>query len=124
MRPQARTPTTGCCTRREIDPVVVADEASRCAMEVAGGIKEERTKVMSTSILNPLEIGGVEAMRTGNGNPPRNASTVVRKATRRASAGRSTLIWRKPDPDKPKKEINSDRTTPKDPKKSERSQPS
>ena len=81
---------------------------------------------MPTTIPDPPETGGVEATRTGKGNPPRNAGTLVRKATRRASVGRSASIRRKSDPDldKPKKEIGSDRTTPKDPKKSERGQPS
>ena len=81
---------------------------------------------MPTIILDPLETGGVEATRTGKGNPPRNAGIVTRKATRRASAGRSAPIRRKPDldPDKPKKGTGSDRITPKDSKKSERRQPS
>ena len=60
-------------------------------------------------------------MRTGKGNPPRNDGTVARKATGRASAGRSALIRIKPVPDPvsdiPTREIGSDRTTPKDPEK-------
>ena len=77
---------------------------------------------MPTIILDPLETGGVEAARTGKGNPPRNADIVTRKGTRRASAGRSAPIRRKPDPDpvKPTREMCSDCTTPKDPKKSEK----
>ena len=85
--------------------MVVADEASRCAMEAADGSKEEGIVVMPTTILNPWEAGGVEAAtRTGKGNQPRNVCIVARKATRRASVGRSVLIRRKPDPDldKPK----------------------
>ena len=35
---QARTLTATCCTGREIGPVVMADEASRCAMEAADGV--------------------------------------------------------------------------------------
>ena len=90
------------------------------------GIKEEGTEVIPTAIPNPLEPGGVEATRTGKGNLPRNVGTMARMATRRANVGRSAPIRgkRDPDPDKPKKEIGSDRTTPKDPKKSERGQPS
>ena len=102
------------------------DEASRCTMEATDGIKEEGTEVMSTSIPDPPKTGGVEATRTGKGNLSRNVGTVARKATRRVSVGRSAPIRRKLDPDplKPTKEISSDRTTPKDPKKSERGQPS
>ena len=74
----------------------MADEASRCAMEVAEGIKEEGTEVMLTTIPDPPETGGVEAMRTGKGKLPRNAGTVARKATGRASAGKSALIRREP----------------------------
>ena len=106
--------------------MVVADEASWCAMEVADEIKEEGIVVMPTTIPDPPKTGGVEAIRTGKGNPPRNAGIVTRKATRRASAGRSAPIRRKPDldPDKPKKGTGSDRTMPMDSKKSERGQPS
>ena len=114
-------PTTRCCTRREIGPVVVADEASRYAMEGADEIKEEGTEVMPTAILDPLETGGVEATRTSKGNPSRNAGIVARKATGRASAGKSAPIRRGPDPDqvpdKPTKVIGNDRTTLKDSKK-------
>ena len=70
MLPQARTPTTRFCTRNEIGPVVVSDEA-------ADGIKEEGTEVMPSAISNPQETGGVEATRTDKGNPLRNASIVA-----------------------------------------------
>ena len=102
----------------------VVDKASRCAMEATNGTKEEGTEVMPSTIPET----GVEATRTDKGNPPRNAGTVARKATRRVSAGRSALIWREldpdPDPDIPTKEIGSVRTTPKDPEKPEKGQPS
>ena len=120
-------PTARCCTRREIGPVIVADEASRCAMEAGNGSKEEGIVVMATAIPDPPEAGGVEAEpKTGKGNQLQNAGIVARKATRRASAGRSAPIRRKPNPDprEPNKEIDSGRTTPKVPKKSERGQPS
>ena len=108
--------------------MVVADEASQCAMEATDEIKEEGTEVMPVVIPDPPEIGGVKATRTDKGNPSRNAGIVTRKATRRANAGRSTLIRREPDPDpvpdKPTKEIGSNRTTPKDPEKPEKGQPS
>ena len=93
-------------------------------------IKEEGIVVIPTTIPDPPEVGGVEATpRTGKRNPPQNADIVARKATRRASAGRSAPFWSKPDPDPggPNTEIGSGCTTPKDrkdPKKSERGQPS
>ena len=87
--------------------------------------KEEGIVVMSTTIPDPLEAGGVEAA-SRKIYPPRNAGIVARKATKRASAGRSASIRRKPelDPGGPNKEIGSSRTTPKDSKKSERGKPS
>ena len=104
--------------------MAVADEVSRCAMEAADEIKVEGTKTMPIAILDLPEIGGVEAMRTGKGNRPRNASTVARKPTARTSAGKSEPIRREPDPDTPTKEIGSDRTTSKNPEKPEKGQPS
>ena len=49
----------------------VEDEASRREMEVADEIKEGGTEVMPTATPDPPETGGVEAMRTGKGNPSR-----------------------------------------------------
>ena len=86
------------------------DEVSRRLIEAADVSKEEGIVVMQTTTPDPSEAGGVEAAPgTGKRNPPRNASIVARKATRRASAGRSALIRRKPDPDPdgPNKEIGS-----------------
>ena len=68
MRLRARTPTSGYYTRREIGPVGVEDEASRYAMEAADEIKEGGTEVTTTATPDPLETGGVEAMRTDKGN--------------------------------------------------------
>ena len=63
-------------------------------------------------------------MRAVKGKPSRSASTVARKATARASAGRSAPIRREPvlemAPDMPTREIGSARTTPKDPGKPEK----
>ena len=128
MHLQARTPTVGCCTRREIDPVGMEDEASRCAMEAVDEIKVEGTEMMPTAILDPPETGGVEAMRTGKGKPSRSAGIVARKATGKASAERSTPIRREPDPetapDIPTREIDNVRTTPKDTEKTKKGLPS
>ena len=91
----------------------VEDEASRCTMEATDDIMVEGT-----------ETGGVKAMRTGKGHPSRNAGTVARKATGRASAGKNAPIWREPVSDIPTREIGSDRTTLKDPEKPEKGLPS
>ena len=66
------------------------DEASGHAMEAADVIREEGTEVMPTATPDPPETGGVEAMRTDKGRPSRSAGIVARKATRRASAGRTS----------------------------------
>ena len=102
----------------------VEGEASRYAMEAADEIKVEGTEMMPTAIPDPPETGGVEVMRIGKGNPPRNAGTVARKTTGRASAGRSTPIQREPAPDISTKVTDSSRTTPKDPEKPEKDLPS
>ena len=65
-------------------------------MEATDEIKVEGTEVMPTTIPDPPEIWGVEAMRTSKGNPSRNAGTVARRATGKASAGRSAPIRREP----------------------------
>ena len=128
VRLRACTPTTECCTWREIAPVDMDGEASQCAMEAADEIKEGGTEVMPTATQDPPETGGVEAMRTEKGNPSRTAGTVARKATGRASAGRSAPIQREPVPDLvpdiPTREIGSDRTTLKDPEEPEKGLPS
>ena len=102
--------------------MIVADEASRCAMEAGNGSKEEGIVVMATAIPDPPETRGVEATRTDNG--VRNACTVARMATRRASAGRSAPIRREPVLEMSTNEISSVRTTPKDPEKPKKGQPS
>ena len=68
----------------------VEDKASRHAMEAADVIKEGGTEVMPTATPDPP--GEVEAMRTGKGKPSRSAGTVARKATEKASAGKSAPI--------------------------------
>ena len=113
------------------DTVVVEDEASRYAMEAADVIMEGGTEVMPTATPDPPdppEPGGVVAMRTDKTKPSRSAGTVARKATRRASAGRSAPIRKEPDPetvpDAPTREIGSGRTTPKTPGEPETGQSS
>ena len=102
----------------------VEDEASRYTMEAADEIKEGGTEVTPTATLDPPEARRVEAMRTGKGKPSRSADTVARKATGRASVGKSTPIRREPvpemAPDMPTREIGSAHTTPKDPEEPEK----
>ena len=99
----------------------VEDEVSRCAMEAADEIKEGGTEVMPIATPDPPETGGVEVMRTAKGKPSRSAGTVARKATGKASAGRSAPIRREQGletvPDIPTREIG---TTPKTPGKPEK----
>ena len=106
----------------------VEDEAGWYAMEAADMIKEGGTEVMPTATPDPPETGGVEAMRTVKVKPSRSAGTVARKATRRASAGKSAPIRKEPDPevapDAPTREIGSARTTPKTPGEPETGQSS
>ena len=124
MSLRARTPTIGCYTWREIGPVGVEDEASRCAMEATDEIKEGGTEVMPTATLDPPETGGVEAMRTGKGKPSWSVGTVARKAIGRANAGRSALIKRELVTNIPTKETGSDRTTSRAPGEPEKGLPS
>ena len=112
MRLRPRIPTVGCCTRREIGPVGVEDEASRCTMEAANENKEGGTEVTPTATPDPPETGGVEAMRTGKVKPSRSAGTVARKATGKVSVGRCAPIRRESGPetapDIPTREIGKD----------------
>ena len=88
-------------------------------MEAADEIKEGATEVMPTATPDPLETGGVETMRTGKVKPSRSVGTVARRATGKASAGKSAPIRREPDPetvpDMSTRKTGSDRTTPKTP---------
>ena len=70
----------------------VEGQASRYAMEAANEIKEGGTEAMSTATPDPPETGGVEAIRTGKAKPSQSAGTMARKATGKASAGRSAPI--------------------------------
>ena len=78
----------------------VEDEVSRYTMEAANEIQERGTEVMPTVTLDPPETGGVEAMRTGKVKPSQSAGTMARKATEKASAGKSVPIRREPVPKK------------------------
>ena len=83
-------------------------------MEEDNKSKIEGILVMSTVVLNPPKARRVEAApETGKESPPRNAGTVARKATRKASAGKSVPIRIYPDRAKPNTGIDSGRTTPK-----------
>ena len=97
------------------------------AMEAADVSKEESIVVMPTTIPDPSEVGGVKVEpKPCKGNQPRNVGIVATKATRRTSVGRSwpTRSRTDPDPGGPNEQIGNGRTTSKDPKNSERGQPS
>jgi hypothetical protein len=86
--------------------VVDEDVANWCAMEA---IDRDGTRELPTAIPDPPEAGGVEA------SPLWIAGIVARKATGRASAGRSapSREEQRPGPDEPTEGIGSDRTTQK-----------
>ena len=121
--------TSECFTRRRNGLVGVEDEVGRLATVEADKSRKEGIEEVPTIVLNPPQAGGVMAApEIGKQRLMRNAGIVERGPTRRASAGRSAPIQRKPDPDpgEPNKEIGNGRTTPKDCKylkKSERDQP-
>ena len=73
--------------------MVVVDEAGRHAMEAADKSKNEGKEAVSTTVLDPLEVGGVKAASgTNKPRPHPNVGIVARKATERVSAERSALI--------------------------------
>jgi hypothetical protein len=80
------------------------DVARRYAMEATD---RDGTKEMLIAIPDPPEAGGAVVSQ------PWNAGIVARKATGRASAGRSvpSRVEMRPDLDEPMAEIGSDRTT-------------
>jgi hypothetical protein len=97
----------------------VEDEANQCTMEATD---KEGTKEMPIAIPDPPESGGVKASQ------PRIAGIVARKATERASAGRSAPSRGEPRPDPDPNELTeesgSNRTTRKDPEKPKEPHPS
>ena len=95
-----------------IGPVVVVDEAVRRAMEAVEKSKTYCMIVMPMAIPDPPEAGGVMAApEDGKRKPHRNAGIVARKATRRASVGRRTLIRTRPDQAEETQEGVKSRTT-------------
>ena len=95
----------------------VEDEVGRLATVAADKSRKEGIQEMPTTVPNPPQAGGVTTEpEIGKQRPKRNAGTVVRRATRRASVRRSAPTQRKPDPDLGglNKEISNDRTRPKD----------
>ena len=108
-------------------PLGMEDEVGQLATIAADKSKKEGIEEVSTIVPDPPHARGVMAEpEISKQRLKRNAGIVARRATMKASAGRIVLIQRKPDPDSegPNKEIDNGRTTPKDPNKSERGQPS
>ena len=93
---------------------MVVDEGGRYAMEVAHKSKNKGIIEMPTTILDPLETRGVKvASKTGKQRPKQNVGTVAGRATKRASAGRSTPIRTNLDRAGVTPISVKDRTTPK-----------
>ena len=100
--------------------MVVADEVHRHAMEVADKSKNKGIVVMLMAIPDPPEAGGVKvAPGTGKQRRRRTVGTVAGRVIERASTRRSAPIQTNPDPIKPNKEIDNDRTTLRAPKEPE-----
>ena len=80
----------------------VEEEVDRHAMVVAHKRKKECIEEVLTvvpAVPDPPQARGVKAApETGKQRLTWNASIVARRATRRVSAGKSTLIWKNPDP--------------------------
>ena len=105
------------------------DEVVRNAMVASDKSRKEGTKEVPISIPDPPHGGEVKAApEIGKQRLTWNACIVVRRATRRVSAGRSAPIRKEPDPemvpDAPTREIGSGRTTPKTPGEPETGQSS
>ena len=92
--------------------MVVVDEVSGHAMEVVDKRKTKGAGAVVTTILDPLEVGGVKAVpETGKKRQKWNVGTMAGRATHRASAGRSALIQTNPDWAKPNMEIGKVHST-------------
>ena len=90
----------------------MVEEVDRHAMEAAGKSRNGGTMSVPTAIPEPPQAGGVKAVpEAGKIKPLRNAGTVARKATRKASVGESVPIRTDPDPAKPAREAGKARTS-------------
>ena len=122
--------TAGCYTQRRNGPVGIEDEVARHTIVAASKNRKEGIEEVQTTVPDPPLAGGVNvAAKISKQSLTCNADIVARGAIRRASAGKSVPIRRKPDldPGGLNKEIGSGGTTPKDQKdleKLERGQPS
>ena len=92
--------------------MVVVDEVGWHAMEAADKSRNDDTENMPTAVPDPPGAGGVNAVpETGKTNPLRNAGTVAKRATGKASAGESVPIRTNPDPARPVRMAGKARTT-------------
>ena len=104
--------TTGCCTRERIGSVGVVEEVGRHAMEAAGKSRNEGTMSVPTTILGLPQVGGIKAVpEAGKTEPLRNAGTMTKRATWKASARESVPIRTNPDPARPVRMAGKARTT-------------
>ena len=99
------------------------DEVVRNAMVASDKSRKEGTKEVPISIPDPPHGGEVKAApEIGKQRLTWNACIVVRRATRRVSAGRSAPFQKNPDPSGPNKKIGSRHTMSRDRKDSEKSE--
>ena len=90
----------------------VVEEVGRHAMEAAGKSRNGGTMSVPTAVPGLPQAGGVKAVpEAGKTNPLRNAGTVAKKATGKASAGESVPIRTNPDPARPVRKAGKARTT-------------
>ena len=93
----------------------VVDEAGRHAMEAAGKTRNKGTENVPTTVPDPPGAGGVMAApEDGKRRLQRNAGTVAKRATEKASAGENEPIRTNPDPARPARMADKARTTRRD----------
>ena len=104
--------------------MVVVDEASRYAIEVADKSRIYHIIKISTTVLDTSLIGGAKAVPgAGKGKPHRTTGTLARRARERASVGRNKLIRTRPDRAEETRIGVKDHTMPKAQGKPKRAQP-
>mgnify|MGYP006982079643 CR=1 FL=1 len=81
---------------RRNGPVGVEDVVGRLATMATYKSRKEGIEEVPTTVPDPPQAGGVTTEpEIGKQRPKRNAGIVARRATRRASVGRSVPTWRK-----------------------------
>ena len=93
----------------------VVDEAGWHAMEAAGKSKNEGIENVPTAVPGPPQAGGVMVTPENDKRSlQRNAGTVAKRVTEKASAGENAPIRTNPDPARPARMADKARTTRRD----------